>query len=89
MRLIHCDGSPAAVRALDDAVRAMLAGGEAVDWSKWDATPRGLRPGRKYFSSPPDSASGTGTKSIDRPPPPKDGPRLPPPPPPPPPKDKP
>jgi o-succinylbenzoate---CoA ligase len=30
MRLIHCDGSPAAVRALDDAVRAMLAGGEAV-----------------------------------------------------------
>src|SRR5437588_4049241 len=30
MRLIHCDGSPEAVRGLDAAVRAMLAGGEAV-----------------------------------------------------------
>lgn len=30
MRVIHCDGSPAAVRGLDVAVQAMLAGGEAV-----------------------------------------------------------
>jgi O-succinylbenzoic acid--CoA ligase len=30
MRLIHCDGSPEAVRDLDAAVREMLAGGEAV-----------------------------------------------------------
>src|SRR2546423_12163264 len=30
MRVIHCDGSPEAVRDLDAAVRAMLAGGEAV-----------------------------------------------------------
>ena len=30
MRLIHCDGSPEAVRDLDAAARAMLAGGEAV-----------------------------------------------------------
>lgn len=30
MRVICCDGSPEAVRTLDEAVRAMLAGGEAV-----------------------------------------------------------
>jgi o-succinylbenzoate---CoA ligase len=30
MRVIHCDGSPEAVRDLAAAVRAMLAGGEAV-----------------------------------------------------------
>ncbi len=30
MRVIHCDGSPEAVRELDGALRAALAGGEAV-----------------------------------------------------------
>ncbi|MBV8995388.1 MAG: AMP-binding protein [Pseudonocardiales bacterium] len=30
MRVIHCDGSPEAVRELEAAVRAMLGGGEAV-----------------------------------------------------------
>jgi O-succinylbenzoic acid--CoA ligase len=30
MRVIHCDGSPAAVRELDGAVRDVLAGGEAL-----------------------------------------------------------
>ena len=43
-------------------------GGEAVDWSKWDATPRSRRPGRGYYS-------GVGSKvEVAPPPPPKDKP---------------
>jgi hypothetical protein len=67
-------------KSIDPKVLTALitpAGGEAVDWSKWDATPRRMRPGRYSYGSS-GTASGTGVKVKDAPPPP-----------PPPPKDKP
>lgn len=43
MRVIHCDGSPEAVREFDAAVRAMVAGGEAVAPMGAPAQPRPAR----------------------------------------------
>ncbi|MGH3886613.1 MAG: o-succinylbenzoate--CoA ligase [Pseudonocardiaceae bacterium] len=45
MRVIHCDGSPGAVRELDGALHAVLAGGEAVAPLATGAAPPSRDPG--------------------------------------------
>jgi len=53
MRVIHCDGSPEAVWELDAALRAMLAGGEAVAplGPGQDSPPRDPGPGQMVLGT--------------------------------------